>query len=315
MKKTTILRRLLRKDKILVAPGAYNALTAKIIEKAGFRAVYVTGYGVSSTFLGKPDVGLITMSEMVTNIRNIAGAVKVPLIADADTGYGNVINVIRTVEEYEKAGAAAIQLEDQVFPKKCGHVEHRTRKLIPIEEMEEKIKASVEAREDKDFVIIARTDARVILGIDEVIKRGNRYARAGADIIFPEAPSSLKELEILVGSIDARLMVNMVEKGRTPLLTVQELERIGCAIIIFPISILLSAVKAGLEVMCELKKQGTTKKFLNRMISFDDFNDFVGFSEVKELESKYGKGTVKSFMSVPSKRISSCQCKSGQGKG
>ncbi|MBI4187962.1 MAG: isocitrate lyase/PEP mutase family protein, partial [Chloroflexi bacterium] len=233
MRKTIKLRKLLKTPGIIVAPGAHNAFTAKIIEQTGgFPAVYMTGSGTAMSLLGEPDVGLLTMTEMVTQARNIANAVSLPVIADADTGYGNAINVVRTVREYERTGVAGIHIEDQVTPKKCGHFEGK--QVISLAEMVGKIRAAVDAREDPDFVLIARTDARAVLGLDEAIGRAKAYVAAGADAIFVEAPQSLEELNIIARSIDAPLMVNMDEGTKTPLLTVRELEEMGYKIVIFP---------------------------------------------------------------------------------
>lgn len=189
------LRNMLKGDKIIVAPGAHNGVSARIIEKVGFKAVYATGYGASASQLCQADVGLMTMTEMVNNMYNLVEAVSVPVIADADTGYGNVINTIRTVRQYEKAGVAAIQLEDQVMPKRCGHM--LGREIVPISEMVGKIEASVNTRQDEDLVIIARTDARTNYGIEEAIRRGQAYARAGADVIFIESPESIEEMKLI----------------------------------------------------------------------------------------------------------------------
>jgi len=285
MKKTTRLRELLAQPQILVAPGAHDALSAKIVAKAGFDAVYFTGYGQAASHLGGPDVGLMTMTEMVMRARNFAAAVDVPVIADGDTGFGNVINVIRTVQEYEAAGVAAIQLEDQVAPKKCGHM--TGRQVVPLEEMIGKIKAAVSARKDPDFVIIARTDARTNLGIEEALRRGKAFAEAGADVLFIESPESLEEMKLITSSFDIPVLANMVEGGRTPLMTAQELQELGYGLVIFPTSSTYITAQAVTRVMQELKASGTTKALLDEMIPFQQFNELVGLPAVREIEDKF----------------------------
>jgi 2-methylisocitrate lyase-like PEP mutase family enzyme len=243
MQKTTQLKRLLHERKLLQAPGAYDVLSARIIEMAGFDAVYMTGYGTSASVLGQPDVGLLTASEMAERLRNIVAAVSVPVIVDGDTGFGNPLNVTRTVQLYEQAGAAAIQLEDQVFPKRCGHM--LGRRVIPTAEMIQKIKAACEARRDKDFVVIARTDARTNHGIEEALKRGKAYAEAGADVLFDESPESVAELEQINKAFpNTPTLANMIEGGRTPFLPAQQLEALGFAVALYPTGPLYVAVKA-----------------------------------------------------------------------
>jgi len=286
MKKTARFRGLLKEPAIIVAPGAHNAFTAKIIEQTGgFQAVYMTGSGAAMSLIGEPDIGFLTMTEMVTQARNLANAVSLPVIADADTGYGNAINVVRTVKEFEKAGVAAIHIEDQITPKKCGHFEGK--QVVSQNEMVGKIKAAVDAREDPDFVLIARTDARGVLGLEEGIKRAQAYVEAGADAIFFEAPQSLEELKIIVRSINAPLMVNMDEGTKTPLLTFGELEEMGFKIVIFPRSAPCAAAKTIQELMKLLKETGTTKGFLNRIVTFEGRNSITGLAKYKEMEKKY----------------------------
>lgn len=285
MKKTTMLRQLLAQKKILVAPGAHDALSAKIVAQAGFEAVYFTGYGQAASHLGGPDVGLMTMTEMLMRARSFAAAVDIPVIADGDTGFGNVINVIRTVKEYEAAGVAAIQLEDQVAPKKCGHM--TGRQVVALEEMVGKIKAAVSARQDSDFVIIARTDARTNLGIEEAIRRGKAFAEAGADVLFIESPESLDEMKLITSSFNVPVLANMVEGGRTPLMTAQELQDLGYGLVIFPTSSTYITAQAVTRCMQELKASGTTKALLNEMIPFQQFNELVGLPSVREIENKF----------------------------
>ncbi len=285
MKKAAILRQLLSQKEILVAPGAHDALTAKIIEKTGFKAVYMTGYGQAASHLGSPDVGLLTMTEMVARVRAFVSAVDVPVIADGDTGFGNVVNVMRTVREYEAAGAAAIQLEDQVAPKKCGHM--TGRQVVSLEEMVGKIKAAVDAREDKNFVIIARTDSRTNMGIEEAIRRGKAYEAAGADVLFIESPESVEEMKLITSSFNVPVLANMVEGGRTPNLPVSELQALGYGLVIFPTASTYVTTRAMLDLMNELKISGTTAGMVDRMVPFAQFNDLIGLPGIRETEDKY----------------------------
>ncbi len=287
MKTTTKLRELLAAKEILVAPGAHDALTARVIEKCGFEAVYMTGYGQAASALGKPDIGLLCMSEMLTRARNMAAAVSVPVIADGDTGFGNAISVMRTVAEYEAAGVAAIQLEDQVAPKRCGHMSGR--KVVPMEEMVGKIKAACAARTDPDFCIIARTDARTTFGIEEAIKRAKAYEEAGADIIFVESVESVEEMELVHKEIKKPTLANMVEGGRTPMPTNTELEKIGYSLVIYPTASTYICAKAMFELWEKLKADGTTKTSIDKMITFADFNTLVGLDEFAKLEDEFVK--------------------------
>ena len=285
MNKGKVLRGLLAAKEILVAPGAHDVLTAKIIEKTGFQAVYMTGYGQAASHLGTADVGLLTMSEMLARANNFASAVEVPVIADGDTGFGNAINVMRTVRQYEMAGVAAIQLEDQVAPKKCGHM--TGRQVIPMEEMVGKIRAAVEARQNPDFVIIARTDARTIHGIEEAIHRAKAYEEAGADIIFVESPESVEEMKRITSGFNVPVLANMVEGGRTPLLSAQELEKLGYDLVIFPTASTYMVAQAMKNLMEELMKTGTTENLIPEMIPFPEFNELIGLAEIRKLEAKF----------------------------
>jgi 2-methylisocitrate lyase-like PEP mutase family enzyme len=270
----------------VVAPGAYDALTARLVEAAGFQAVYMTGYGSAASHLGRPDVGLMTMSEMVDNARRIVEAVDVPVIADADTGYGNPISVIRTVREYERAGVGAIHIEDQVWPKKCGHMEGKM--VIPAEDMVQKIRAAAAAKQSRDFIIIARTDARAMEGLEAALRRGHLYRDAGADVLFIEAPQS--ETEIVRISREFKntpLLYNWAEGGKTPPLPLPRIAELGFRIVIFPISTLLTATKAIQEMLLKLKLQGTPTVFMDRMTTFGDFVDFIGLPEIKGLEKRF----------------------------
>lgn len=287
MRQTSVLRQLLASKSIVVAPGAHDALTAKIIEKTGFPAVYMTGYGQAASHLGKPDVGLLTMTEMVARAANIVEAVHVPVIADADTGFGNAINVMRTVREYEKAGVAAIQFEDQVAPKKCGHM--TGRQVVPQAEMVGKIKAAADARRDADLVIIARTDARTVHGIEEAINRAKAYEEAGADLLFIESPESVAEMKQITASFTVPLLANMVEGGRTPLVPVQELADIGYKLVIFPTASTYTLTLAITRLMENLKQTGTTAGMLDQMVTFTEFNELIGLPQIREYENQYVK--------------------------
>jgi len=285
------LREFLKGPEILIAPGAHNAFTARIIEQAGFRAVYMTGSGAAMDLLAMPDLGFLTMSEMVAHARNIVQATKLPVIADADTGYGNALNVKRTVREYEAAGVAALHIEDQVAPKRCGHF--AGKEVISREEMIGKIKAALDVRRDQNLMIIARTDARAVLGLNEAIERGVAYSEAGADMIFVDAPESKEELHLIARSIPAPLMANMSEGGKTPLLRAEELQDLGYQLVIYPRSAAGAAAKAIQELMAILKRDGTTESYLDRIISFEGRNRITGLAHYQELEKKYlGKDKV-----------------------
>jgi len=285
MKKTSLLKKLILDKEILVMPGAHDALSAKIIEQVGFKAVTMGGYAASAASLAKPDVSLLTFTEYVNIARNIVEAVDLPLFVDGDTGYGNVTNVQRTVRVFENAGVAGLFIEDQVYPKRCGHMEGK--KIIPALEMVAKIKAAVDARVDKDLVIMARTDAIATDGLDEAIERGNRYAEAGADLIFVEAPTSREDMLRINREIDAPTKAIQVEGGKTPLLTVKELEELGFNTVVYP-NVTVYATAWALKGLWEgLKSNGSTKHWQDKIIPFDDFNNLVGLNKVRELESYY----------------------------
>ena len=280
------LAELLRAQEPILAPGAYDALTARLIEQAGFPAVYMTGFGTSASLIGRPDVGLLTMSQMVDNARRIAQAVDVPVIADADTGYGNPLNVIRTVQEYELAGVSAIHLEDQVTPKKCGHMENK--QVIAATEMTEKIRAAVEARSSSDFLIIARTDARAVEGLDSALRRARAYREAGADILFVEAPQIEDEVAQVARAFpNVPLLFNWAEGGKTPPKPLERLKELGYRLIIFPISALLTAAKAVRGVLAEIKTEGTPRRIFSDGSSFREFNELIGLGEIQELEKRF----------------------------
>ena len=288
MLNTTRLRELLVQRGLLVAPGAYDALSARLIAQAGFPAVYMTGFGTAASVLGQPDVGLLTMSEMVSRAAALAAVVgDRPLIADADTGYGNPINVRRTVREYEQAGVAAIHIEDQVWPKKCGHMEGK--QVISVDEMVQKIRAAVDARQDPDFVIIARTDANAVYGLEDALRRGRAYREAGADVIFIEAPRSIGELRAIAQAFpDVPLLYNWAESGKTPLLPLEEIHALGFKLVIFPVSMLFAATQALLDLLEALKQGQTSLAFAERMVTFSQFTDQIGLPEIQALERRYG---------------------------
>jgi carboxyvinyl-carboxyphosphonate phosphorylmutase len=280
------LRPLLAGRDPILAPGAYDALTARLIEQAGFPAVYMTGFGTSASLLGRPDVGLLTMSQMVDNARRIAQAVDVPVIADADTGYGNALNVIRTVQEYELAGVSAIHIEDQVMPKKCGHMDNK--QVISTSEMAEKIRAATEARTSPDFLIIARTDARAIEGLDGALRRAHAYRDAGADLLFIEAPQTEDEVaEVARAFPGVPLLFNWAEGGKTPAMPLDRLKELGYRIIIFPISTLLAAAKAVRAAIAEIRATGTPIRLVSDLMSFHEFNEMIGLAEVRRLEQRF----------------------------
>ena len=280
------LRVLLETDRPVLAPGCYDALGARLIEEAGFPAVYMTGFGTSAGMLGRPDVGLVSMSEMVENARRIVEAVDLPVIADADTGYGNPINVLRTVREYERAGVAAIHIEDQVAPKKCGHMEGKH--VVPVAEMVEKVRAAVDARASSSLLIIARTDARAVEGLDSALDRAARYREAGADVLFIEAPQSVDEIRTIAATFPSvPLLFNYAEGGKTPPIEHALLAELGYAIVIFPIGTLLAATKAVRAVLAQIQVDGSPINILPELPRFQEFLDFIGLPEIHELEQRY----------------------------
>ncbi len=284
---STTLRNMLEGPDIVVLPGAYDALSARLAERAGFAAMFTTGFGFSASVLGQPDFGLLTMSETMDRVRHVVAAVNVPVVADMDTGYGNPLNVQRTVREVIAAGAGGIILEDQEWPKKCGHFEGK--RVIPAEDHASKLRAAIDARRDDDLVIIARTDARAPLGLEEAIQRGKMYRDAGADIIFVEAPQSLDELRAVKSAIpDVPLFANMVEGGKTPLLTFAQLQELGYKKVVFPLSALLAATKAIEAVFAELYTTKTTAGIVDRLTPFHEFEEIVGVPELREVEAKFG---------------------------
>jgi len=285
---STGLRERVEAGEMVLAPGCYDALGARLVEEAGFQAVYMTGFGSAASRLGRPDVGLMTLPEMVDNARRIAQAVDIPVIADADTGYGNSINVIRTVHEYEAAGVSAIHLEDQVTPKKCGHMEGK--QVVPVREMAAKVAAAVAARRSSDFLIIARTDARAVEGLDAALERGRMYRDAGADVLFIEAPQSEAEIEAVAQAFpDIPLLFNYAEGGKTPAVTHEFLRELGFKLVIFPLTIMLAATEAIRSALARIKADGTPIELVPSMLGFGDFLDFIGMPEIRELERRFAE--------------------------
>ena len=280
-----VLNQARQKDQCLVLPGAYDALSARIIESQGFEAVYLTGAGFANSGLGVPDIGLVTASELRDHVARVADVVSIPLVVDADTGFGNAINMRRTIRMLERAGASAVQIEDQVFPKKCGHFSGKD--VISLNEMIQKIHAAVDARDSNDLQIIARTDSRAVFSLDVALERAAAFKEAGADIIFVEAPESIEEMRIIGKSSDLPLVANMVEGGKTPLKTVEELSALGFSIALFANAALRSAQKAVTETMSELKETGSTNGVLHALSGWEDRQNAVGKSYFDELESKY----------------------------
>ena len=280
------LRELLAQPEPLVAPGAYDALSARLVEQAGFDVVYMTGFGTTAALAGRPDVGLLTGTEMIDNARRIAAAVDVPVIADADTGYGNAINVVRTVQAYEQAGVAGIHLEDQVMPKKCGHMSGKA--VIPADEMVGKIRAAVAARRDPDFLLIARTDAAAVEGLSAAIDRARAYADAGADVLFVEAPTSEDDIARVAEELRgvAPLVFNWAEGGRTPPIPLARIAELGFALVLFPIGTLLAATAGIRRLLASLRDDGVPA--VDDLPTFDGFTDLIGLPEIRELEARFG---------------------------
>jgi len=277
---------LLNEKKPLVIPGVFDAIGAKIAERVGFNAMFQTGYGTSATLFGMPDYGFIGSAETVDNAKRICRAVSVPVIVDADTGYGNALSVWKLVKELEAAGASGIFLEDQRWPKRCGHMQGK--EVVSQEEYAEKLGAALDARTSKNFIVVARTDARATEGLDAAIERGLYNKKIGADAIFVEAPKSIAEMKKIGKSINAPLVANMIEGGATPISSAQDLYKMGFKIILYPLSVLFANTFATMNILKELKKTGTTSKFRNKVVSFDQFNEMVELKKFRKLEKKYG---------------------------
>jgi methylisocitrate lyase len=276
---------MLKSKKPLVIPGVYDALGAKIAQKVGFEAMFQTGYGTSASLFGMPDYGFIGATETVDNARRICRAVSVPVIVDSDTGYGNALSVWKLVKELESAGASGIFLEDQKWPKRCGHMQGK--EVIPQEEYTEKLSAAIDARENKNFIIVARTDARDTEGLDVAIERGKQNKKTGADAVFVEAPRSMEEMKKIGKEINAPLVANMIEGGATPLSSAETLNKIGFKIILYPLSVLYANTFATMNILKELKKSGNTTKYKQKLVNFDQFNDLVELPKFRKMEKKY----------------------------
>ena len=284
-KKISIRERLADDNDIIILPGVYDALTAKIAEDVGFETAFQTGYGTSASLLGMPDFGFLNAGETLENAKRIINSVNIPILVDIDTGYGNPLNVWKIVKDLERIGAKGIFLEDQVWPKRCGHMAGKT--VIPKEEYILKLQAAIDAREDNEFIIVARTDSLAQFGIEEAIERGKEYKRIGADVIFVEAPKTIDQMELIAKEIKAPLLANMIEEGITPNLTADQLRKMGFKMVVFPLSALYSATFAIKQTLQTLKKMGTTKELKNKMTTFQEFNDLVNLSAYRKLEKKY----------------------------
>ncbi|TCP04566.1 2-methylisocitrate lyase-like PEP mutase family enzyme [Rubrivivax gelatinosus] len=281
------LRQRLQQPGLVVAPGVHDMVSLRQADALGFDALYMTGFGTVASHLGLPDAGLATYTDMLGRVRQMASLARTPLIADGDTGYGGLLNVAHTVRGYEAAGAQAIQLEDQESPKKCGHTPGR--RVVPADEMVKKIRVAADARRSADFLIIARTDARTTLGLDEALRRAEAYARAGADILFVESPESVDEMRRIGQAVDRPLLANMVEGGRTPVLARAELEALGYRIAIFPVSALLAATQAMRAVYRHLREHGSSAGMAQPLMDFGTLTTLMGFPEVHAFERRWAE--------------------------
>jgi 2-methylisocitrate lyase-like PEP mutase family enzyme len=285
MEKARLVRRFLSEQGQLLMPGVFDTLSAKIAARAGFEVVFITGYSLSATLLGEPDFGLLTQTEVVTAAQRICSVVDTPVIVDADTGYGNAVNVVRTVQDLVRAGAAGMFLEDQVWPKRCGHM--KGKQVIALDEQLKKLRAAIEAKKEHDFYIVARTDARQALGLSEAITRGIAFKQAGADAVFIEAPESKEEMKEISRQVPGPLVANMLERGVTPLMSPEELKGLGFDLIVWPLAPLYSVAKTLTEIYSTLRRDGSTAKILDRLMPFDEFNEIVGLEEKYSLDQRY----------------------------
>ena len=285
MEKAKLIRAALTQHGQLIMPGVYDALSAKIAARTGFEVVFITGYSLSATLLGEPDFGVLTQTEVVGAAQRICSVVDTPVIVDADTGYGNAINVIRTVEDLMRADAAGMFLEDQVWPKRCGHM--KGKQVIPLDEQLKKLRAAVEAKAGRDFFIVARTDARQALGLAEAIKRGIAFKEAGADAVFIEAPETKEEMAEIASQVPGPLVANMLERGVTPLMGPKELKELGFELVVWPLAPLYSVAKSLTDVYATLRRDGSTLAILDRLMPFNEFNDIVELDEKYALDAKY----------------------------
>ena len=277
----------LRQPGLVVAPGVHDMVSLRLADSFGFDALYMTGFGTVASHLGLPDAGIATYTDMVQRVRTMASMATAPLIADGDTGYGGLLNVAHTVRGYEAAGAAAIQLEDQEFPKKCGHTPGR--RVVPMADMVRRIRVACEARTSSDFLIIARTDARTALGLDEALRRAEAYAEAGADVLFVESPESVEEMERIGRTLDRPLVANMVEGGRTPVLSRSDLEAIGYKIAIFPVTALLAATEAMRAAYAQIRQHGSSAGLSTPLMPFSDLTKLMGFEEVWAFDRRHAE--------------------------
>jgi methylisocitrate lyase len=283
MKRTTRFRLLIEAPEIVILPGAHDALTLRLAEQAGFQAVTCGGYSATASLLGAPDVQQLTMTEMAEMYARLCDATELPLFADADTGYGNTTNVARTVRSYERAGVAGLFIEDQVSPKRCGHMDGK--RVVPAVEMAAKLKAALDARIDADLVVCARTDARAVEGLDAAIERCQLYREAGADLLFVDAPESVEELRRVCSEIDGPCLANLIEGGKTPILPARQLEAMGFAAVTWPVSASYAIAQAVGEVYAALLRDGTTQAARGRMVDFAAFNGLIGLAQLREGEA------------------------------
>ncbi|HET9885354.1 MAG TPA: oxaloacetate decarboxylase [Candidatus Binatia bacterium] len=285
MNSRQLLKQLFKRDRLLVAPGCFDGLSARLVEEAGFEAAYLSGGAVARS-MGIPDIGLVTMSEVIDRAAQVVAAVKIPIIADADTGYGNAVNLVRSVREFERTGVAAIHIEDQITPKRCGHLDGK--EVIPLAEMEKKLQAALASRSDPDFSIIARTDARGVHGFDDAIRRGRAFAELGVDAVFVEAPQSEAELEEIPRALaNVPLLVNVFKGGKTPMLPVERLQQMGYRIAIYPSETQRAAIHAMRQALGLLKREGTTEKMDDALTTFKERDKVVGLDEWQQLEKQY----------------------------
>jgi 2-methylisocitrate lyase-like PEP mutase family enzyme len=285
MNSRQVLKQLFKRDRLLVAPGCFDGLSARLVEEAGFDAAYLSG-GALARSMGIPDIGLVTMSEVIERAAQVVSAVKIPIIADADTGYGNAVNLVRSVKEFERTGVAAIHIEDQITPKRCGHLDGK--EVIPLAEMEKKLEAALASRTDPDFCIIARTDARGVHGLEDAISRGRAFAKLGVDAVFVEAPQSEAELEEIPRALpNVPLLVNVFKGGKTPMLPVERLQQMGYRIAIYPSETQRAAIHAMRQALGLLKRDGTTEKMDDALTTFKERDKVVGLDEWQQLEKQY----------------------------
>jgi 2-methylisocitrate lyase-like PEP mutase family enzyme len=285
MNSRQVLKQLFKRDRLLVAPGCFDGLSARLVEEAGFEAAYLSGGAVARS-MGIPDIGLVTMSEVIERAAQVVSAIKIPIIADADTGYGNAVNLVRSVKEFERTGVAAIHIEDQITPKRCGHLDGK--EVIPLAEMEKKLEAALASRTDPDFCIIARTDARGVHGLEDAIRRGRAFAKLGVDAVFVEAPQSEAELEEIPRALpNVPLLVNVFKGGKTPMLPVERLQQMGYRIAIYPSETQRAAIHAMRQALGLLKRDGTTEKMDDALTTFKERDKVVGLDEWQQLEKQY----------------------------